>query len=55
MKFIINRLKEPSTWAGLSALGVLFGVPPGTLDLIAQVGIGAGGLLAIALKDKGNA
>lgn len=55
MKFIINRLKEPSTWAGLSALGVLFGVPPGTLDLIAQVGIGAGGLLAIALKDRGDA
>lgn len=55
MKFIINRLREPSTWAGLSALGVLFGVPPGTLDLIAQVGVGAAGLLAIALKDGGNA
>lgn len=55
MKFIINRLKEPSTWAGVSALGVLVGVPPGTLDLVAQVGVGLAGLLAIALKDKGNA
>lgn len=55
MQFIINRLKEPSTWAGVSALGVLVGIPPGTLDLIAQVGIGAAGLLAIALRDRGNA
>ena len=55
MKFIINRLKEPSTWAGVSALGVLVGIPPGTLDLVAQVGIGLSGLLAIALKDRGNA
>lgn len=55
MQFIINRLKEPSTWAGVSALGVLAGIPPGTLDLIAQVGIGAAGLLSIVLKDRGNA
>ena len=55
MKFIINRLKEPSTWAGLSALGVLVGIPPGTLDLVVQVGVGLSGLAAIVLKDQGHA
>jgi hypothetical protein len=28
MKRILNRLKEPSTWAGFAALAVMFGVPP---------------------------
>lgn len=52
MKYVLARLREPSTWAGLSALGVVFGIPPGTLDLVAQVGVGVAGLVAMALKDK---
>ena len=52
MKYVLARMREPSTWAGLSALGVVFGIPPGTLDLVAQVGVGIAGLVAIALKDK---
>lgn len=54
MKYVLARLREPSTWAGLSALGVVFGIPPGTLDLVAQVGVGIAGLAAIALKDKAS-
>ncbi len=49
---IISRFKEPSSWAALSALGVLFGAPPGVIDLVVQVGVGVAGLLAIALPEK---
>jgi hypothetical protein len=44
MQKFIERIKEPSTWAGLSVLGVLFGLPPGTMDAVGQV---VGGLAAI--------
>lgn len=36
MKFLLSRLREPSTLAGLSMLGVLVGLPPGTVDLACQ-------------------
>lgn len=49
---VIKRLKEPSTWAGLSILAALFGVPPGTIDLIAQVVGGIAALAAIALPEN---
>ncbi len=52
MKSIIDRLKEPSTWAGLSALGIVFGLPPGTIDLVVQVVVGVTGLASIALGEK---
>jgi hypothetical protein len=37
MKKILNRFKEPSTWAGLSVLAVVFGVPAATADAVANV------------------
>jgi len=49
---IVSRLKEPSTWAGLSAIGILFGVPPGTIDLVGQALIAITGAAAIALPEK---
>lgn len=52
MKYFLNRLREPSTWAAISALGVVFGLPPGTVDLVAQVVVGVTGLTAIVLKDR---
>lgn len=42
---ILNRLREPSTWAGMSALGLIFGLPPGTFESIGQI---VGGLSALA-------
>ncbi len=42
---ILQRLREPSTWAGLSALGLVFGLPPGTTDALGQL---VGGLAAVA-------
>ena len=52
LKTIANRLREPSTWAGLSALGVVFGLPPGSIDLVGQIVGGVAGLAAIFLAEK---
>lgn len=49
---ILKRLREPSTWAGISALGLIFGLPPGTIDLAGQVIGGVAGLAAIFLGEK---
>jgi hypothetical protein len=54
MKKIMSRLREPSTWAGLSAIGLLFGVPVGSLDLIAQAGIAIAGAAAVLLPESEN-
>lgn len=53
--YVARRLREPSTLAALSALGVLAGLPPGTVDLALQLFVGAAGLAAIALPDKPSA
>jgi hypothetical protein len=42
MRKIINRLKEPSTWAGFAALAVMFGVPP----VAAEAVLGAANAIA---------
>lgn len=49
--YLINRLREPSTMAGLCGLAVLFGVPAGTIDAVAK-GVGAAvGLAAVLLPE----
>jgi hypothetical protein len=53
MHNIINRVREPSTWAGVAALGLIFGLPPGTVELLGQVVGGIAGLAAIFLPEKG--
>ena len=52
LRYIAARLKEPSTLAGLSALGLLFGLPPGTVDLAAQIIGGVAGLAAVVMPDR---
>lgn len=52
---ILKRLREPSTWAGFAALGVLFGLPPGTVELAGQVVGGVAGLAAIFLGERAEA
>jgi hypothetical protein len=54
LKTILKRIKEPSTWAGLAALGLIFGLPPGTVEALGQVLGGVAALAAIALPEKGN-
>ena len=54
MQFIINRLKEPSTWRGivLFAVGVL-GVrwSPESQQAVVSAGVGVAGLLGMVLPD----
>jgi hypothetical protein len=47
-----SRLREPSTWAGLSALGILFGAPDGAVDALGQIVGGAAALGAILLAER---
>lgn len=55
MKSIIfKRLREPSTWAGLSVLGAVFGLPPGTMDALGQVVGGALALVAVLMPERGG-
>lgn len=53
-KLILQRLREPSTWAGLSVLGVVFGLPPGSIELVGQIVAGAAGLMAILAPEAGK-
>lgn len=36
MKNVLKRLKEPSTWAGIAGLAVLFGVDPVKISAVVQ-------------------
>ena len=51
LKYIAARLREPSTLAGLSVIGVMVGLPPGTVDLAAQVVAGVAGIAAAVVPD----
>lgn len=50
-KKIINRMKEPSTWAGLGVLAALFGVPMAEYQAVATAGAALAGALAIFLPE----
>lgn len=52
--YIINRIKEPSTWSALSAIGVLIGLPTGTVDGIAQILGGVAALIGIFAPENRN-
>lgn len=53
-KFLLARLREPSTYAGVGVLGAAVGLSPELLGPLGQLVMGAGGLLAILLRDKGS-
>lgn len=50
---IIQRIREPSTWAGISLLLTLFGVPPGIPEAVGNVLAGIGAVAAIVLSEPG--
>lgn len=52
MDLFLKRIREPSTWAGLAALGALFGMPSESIGLVGQVVMGVGGLAAVVLSEK---
>ena len=52
MKFLLSRIKEPSTWAGLSMLAAAFGMPVAVIPVIAKVGAAVAAVLAVALPES---
>lgn len=54
MKYVIDRLKEPSSWRGLVLLTTAFGVTlnPDLVPSIVAVGTGLAGIIGFAFKDK---
>ena len=54
MKYILDRLKEPSSWRGLVLITTAFGVSvnPELMDSIIAAGTGLAGVIGFAFKDK---
>lgn len=52
VNFIISRLKEPSTYAGLSGLALALGVSGELYSAIAAALAGVAGLVAVILSEK---
>lgn len=52
--YMIERLKEPSTWRGIIMLLTAIGVPiaPGMADTIIAIGMAVAGLIGVATPDK---
>lgn len=52
----MNKLREPSTWAGIGILLGLFGVnlAPAEAQVFVQGGTGFAGMLAMFLGEKGG-
>lgn len=49
MKFSTNRLKEPSTWAALGTLALVFGATDQVAEQIATAGATIAALIAVFL------
>ena len=52
--YMIERMKEPSTWRGIVLLLTAIGVPvaPALADAIVSVGLAVAGLIGVATPDK---
>lgn len=51
MNMFLKRIREPSTWAGITGLAVLFGMPAEAADSIVQIAGGIAGALAVFLPE----
>jgi|GEM_PF-1677473 hypothetical protein len=49
---LFDRLREPSTWAGLGVIASIVGVPTSTYQLVQQVLMGVAGLVAVAVPES---
>lgn len=47
MKYFIDRAKEKSTWAGVAALAILFGVPPELAHVATEAMVAVAGVAAV--------
>ena len=52
--YLLERMREPSTWRGIIMLLTAFGVPvaPAMADAIISVGLAVAGLIGVATPDK---
>ena len=52
--YVLERMKEPSTWRGLTLLLTALGIPlaPGVSDAIIAAGLGIAGLIGAQTPDK---
>ena len=52
--YLLERLREPSTWRGIIMLLTAIGVPvaPAMADAIISVGLAVAGLIGVATPDK---
>lgn len=55
VQFILSRLKEPSTFAGLSGIALALGVSGELYNAAAAAIAGVAGLVAVIMADKSNA
>ena len=51
----LNRLREPSTWAGLGGIAMALGANPDKVNVTAQAVAGILAALAVFLPEKGKA
>lgn len=51
MNYILQRIKEPSTWTALGAIGLLLGLPAGTIDAVHMFVGGAAALAGIFMPE----
>jgi hypothetical protein len=51
--YILERLKEPSTWRGITLLMTALGIPlaPGVADLVISAGLAVTGLIGAVTPD----
>ena len=52
VNFVLNRLKEPSTYAGLSGLALAFGVSSDLYAAASSAVAAVAGLIAVVLAEK---
>jgi len=52
VKFLIDRLKEPSTYAGFSGLALALGVSNDLYTAVASVVAAIAGLVSVVLAEK---
>lgn len=54
VQFILSRLKEPSTYAGLSGLAMALGISTHMYEAAAAAVAGIAGLVAVILAESGK-
>lgn len=56
VEYLLNRLREPSTWRGIISFSTLMGViiAPEVAELIISAGVTAVSLILMAKKDAGS-